>query len=73
MARASTDIQADITALRKNMAKGVKRLRLGNGEEVEFDSYAEMRRRLADLEAELAGSGAGGGFVVDYLHTSRGL
>lgn len=64
--------QVDIDRLRANIAKGVKKLRLSNGEEVEFDSYGEMRRRLADMEAELAGQSRAG-FAVGYANTGRGL
>ncbi len=64
--------QADIDALRRNIAKGVKKLRLGNGEEIEFDSYSEMRRRLADMEAEVAGT-TKSGFAVGYVTAGRGL
>jgi hypothetical protein len=40
-------------ALRAAIARGVTRLRMGN-EEVQYRSLDEMRRILADMEAELA-------------------
>lgn len=64
--------QTDIDTLRRNIAKGVKKLRLGNGEEVEFDSYGAMRRRLADMEAEVSGQSRTG-FQIAYPTTGRGL
>lgn len=64
--------QTDIDTLRRNIAKGVKKLRLGNGEEVEFDSYEAMRRRLSDMEAEVNGRAAAG-FQITYPTTGRGL
>lgn len=72
MARTAEDVQADIDRLRGNMAKGIRKMRLGNGEEIEFDSYTEMRRRLTDLEAELSGMSRDG-FSVGYVTTGRGL
>ena len=64
--------QTDIDRLRSNIAKGVKRLKLGNGEEIEFDSYDQMRRRLSDMEAEVSGQSKSG-FSVGYALTTRGL
>jgi hypothetical protein len=40
--------------LKAAIAKGVTRLRMGN-EEVQFDSLDQMLRRLALMDAELAG------------------
>lgn len=64
--------QDDVDTLRRNIGKGVKKLRLSNGEEVEFDSYDAMKRRLIDMEAEIAGRSATG-FGSVYPKTTRGL
>lgn len=62
----------DLARLKANYAKGVKRLTLGNGEQVEFESGGEMRQRIREIEADLAGSSTSG-FVVGYPLTTRGL
>ena len=49
--------QADITALRANLAKGVTQVEVA-GEKVAFRSLAEMRSLLAEMEAAVAGAGA---------------
>ena len=56
--------------LKAAIARGVTRLRMGN-EEVQYRSLDEMRRILADMEAELnAGSAPRG--ARHYPATSRG-
>lgn len=50
--------QTDVDALKAAMAKGVRRVRNSNGEEVLYNSFAEMRQALAMMEAEVAGSAA---------------
>lgn len=44
-------------ALKAAIARGVTRLRMGN-EEVQYRSLDEMRRILADMDAELAPAAA---------------
>lgn len=63
--------QTEIDALKSAAARGITRLRMG-GEEVQFASLAEMRRQIREMEAELAGTGAGQ-MTVSYPRTSRGL
>lgn len=48
-------MRADLVAAR---ARGVRRFRDANGEEVEFRSDSEMARALAALDAEIAGATA---------------
>lgn len=63
--------QAEIDALKKAAARGVKRGKV-DGEEVEFASLAEMRRQISVMEAELAADGSGG-LSVSYPKTLRGF
>lgn len=63
--------QSDIDALKRHAARGVKRGKI-NGEEVEFVSLAEMRRQIAEMEAEVAG-GTAGAMNVSYAKAGRGL
>lgn len=63
--------QAEIDALKRAAARGVKRGKM-NGEEVEFVSLAEMRRQIREMEAELAADG-GGALSISYPKTLRGL
>lgn len=49
--------QADITALRANLAKGVAQAEVA-GEKITFRSLAEMRSLLAEMEAAVAGPAA---------------
>lgn len=63
--------QSDADALRANIARGVRRLKI-NGEEVEYASIAEMKSALAMIEAELAGSSSNTMRVI-YPRTTRGL
>ncbi|MCA2014388.1 hypothetical protein LCM17_23055 [Cereibacter sphaeroides] len=65
--------QTDIDNLKRAIARGARRLKLGNGEEVEYFSLAEMRTALRDMEAEVAGNAEAGAFTVSYPRTSRGL
>lgn len=44
--------QTDIDALKASMAKGVRRVRYTSGE-VEYQSLAEMRELLGDMEREV--------------------
>ncbi|AKO96823.1 hypothetical protein MALG_01647 [Marinovum algicola DG 898] len=63
--------EADVTALKSALAKGVRKTKFGN-EEVEFNSAAEMRKQLAIMEAEVAGAAAQG-MTVSYPRAGRGL
>ncbi|WP_323764587.1 phage head-tail joining protein [Marinovum sp.] len=63
--------EADVTALKSALAKGVRKTKFGN-EEVEFNSAAEMRKQLAIMQAEIAGA-AVQGVTVSYPKCSRGL
>lgn len=63
--------QSDIDALKRAAARGVKRGRI-NGEEVEFGTLAELRRQIAEMEAEVAGGNAGA-MSVSYANAGRGL
>lgn len=64
--------EADRDALKAAIARGVKKLRMSNGEEVEYQSLAEMRSALSLIEAELLGSGAGA-VTLSYVRAGRGL
>jgi len=48
--------QSDVDTLRQSIATGARRVRYADGRDVEYRSYAEMRRVLTDMEAELAGT-----------------
>jgi hypothetical protein len=61
----------DLDALKKALARGVLRLKQANGDEVQFANPADMRRTIADIEAELAG-GAGAFPRRHYPATTRG-
>ena len=61
----------DLAALKKALARGVLRAKQANGDEVQFASPADMRRTIADIEAELAG-GSGALPRRHYPATSRG-
>lgn len=53
--------QSDIDALKRAIATGAKRVRFGAGpdaRETEFRSLDEMKRTLADMQAEVAGTAA---------------
>lgn len=63
--------QADADNLRRAIARGVRKLKI-NGEEVEYNSLAEMKSALAMIEAELAGT-SGSGFTTTYPRMGRGF
>lgn len=64
--------QSQVDALKAAAAKGVTRLRM-NGEELQFDSLAELRKQIRIMEDDLSGGGAGG-LTVGYVHRAgRGL
>lgn len=63
--------QEQVDALKSAVARGVTRLRM-NGEEVQYGSLAEMRRQIAVMESELAGS-VTPGLSFGYPKTLRGL
>lgn len=63
--------QSDADNLRRAIARGVRTVKM-NGEEVQYNTFAEMKAALAMIEAELAGA-SGGGFAVVYPRTGRGL
>lgn len=46
--------QADVDALKRALARGAAEVQVG-GERVKYHSPAEMRRALAEMEAELRG------------------
>lgn len=63
--------EEDRAALKAAIAKGARRLRIGN-EEVEYRSLDEMRAALRMIEAELSGA-PGASICVSYPRTTRGL
>lgn len=63
--------QTDIDQLKAILARGVLRGKI-NGEEVEFAGFAELRAVIRAAETEVAGM-SGGGMIVTYPTTSRGL
>lgn len=69
-----TTTAAQLAALKANYAKGVLTLKQG-GEEVTFASGEEMRRRIRDLETQLAAESSpsqqNGGF--SYPAFDKGL
>lgn len=71
MARTQVELEAAIDALSNSISKGIRKAKM-NGEEVEFNSPADMRRVLRDLKNELAGISLGGP-SVHYARTTRGL
>lgn len=62
----------DVAALKRAAARGARKLKLANGEEVEFESLAALRRQIKEMEAEVAG-GSSGAMSVSYPLTTRGL
>lgn len=67
--------QADADSLRAAIARGARRVRI-NGEEVEYNTFPDMRAALRMIEDELSGAAGGpgpGAFVVTYPKTGRGL
>ena len=64
--------QSDIDNLKAAIARGVRKVRI-NGEEVEYNSFDDMRRALRMMEAEVNATPRGGRFKVTYPKTSRGL
>lgn len=66
--------QADVDELKRLMARGVRKGRMPNGEEVEFGSQVDMERQLRLMEAEVAGAAStAGAFQVIYPAMGRGL
>jgi hypothetical protein len=63
--------QTDVDALKAAIAKGVSRVRI-DGEEVQYNTFSDMRAALRMMEAELAGSASATPRVV-YPKTTRGL
>ena len=63
--------QEQLDALQAAYARGAKRLRL-NGEEIEYESMAALRRAISDLKAELSGKSASELTVLTPL-AGRGL
>lgn len=61
--------QAQLDALRSMIAKGIKKGKLANGEELEFRSLDEMFLLEAKIEKAL---GQGGTSAVHYPEFSRG-
>lgn len=64
--------QANIDALRANIARGVKEL-WRDGERVTFQSLDEMRTLLAEMERELAGTPRRGRAQVLAPTMNRGV
>jgi len=64
--------QADVDAIKSLMARGLRRGRMPNGEEIEFHAIADMRAMLSMMEAEVAGVNRSSP-VIAYPTTSRGL
>lgn len=63
--------QTDVDALKAAIAKGVSRVRI-DGEEVQYNTFSDMRAALRMMEAELAGTTSATPRVV-YPKTTRGL
>lgn len=61
--------QADVDALKSAAARGVLKTKIGD-EEIQFASLGEMRRQVAVMENEIAGSGS---MIVTYPRATRGL
>lgn len=63
--------QDEVDTLKRALARGATRVRL-NGEEVQYDSLAALRRQIRVMEAEIAG-GSAGQMTVSYPKTGRAL
>ena len=63
--------QADVDALKRAISRGAAEVQVG-GERVRYQSVAEMRRTLADMEAELRGENRKSFRIINPVMT-RGL
>lgn len=61
-----------LNALKAAYARGATRVRLGD-EELQFESGAEMRRRIVDIERELGLSPTGGAVPFANPTFNRGV
>jgi len=64
--------QTDVDGLKAAIAKGVLEVRNANGEMVRYQSFGDMRKALAMMEGEVAGTERKA-VKVYYPTTSRGL
>ena len=62
----------DIATLERAIATGALKARMSNGEEVQYDSIEGMRKRLAMMRSDVAGSPAGA-MLVMQPNMTRGL